>query len=94
MKCVKCNMENPSDSDFCQYCGEKITVPINQNNNIIKDNILEIGYCSKCGTKIINKSKFCDKCGNKITEILFVCQNCGAKLSKESVYCKECGKKH
>lgn len=35
MKCVKCNMENPSDSGFCQYCGEKIVVsmPAEQNNN-------------------------------------------------------------
>lgn len=35
MKCVNCNMEIPSDSGFCQYCGEKIvvSVPVEQNNN-------------------------------------------------------------
>lgn len=27
MKCGNCSNENPSDSVFCQYCGEKIIVP-------------------------------------------------------------------
>ncbi len=94
MRCFNCNMENPSDSEFCQYCGEKISLPIEQNNDeVIKNNKLKIGYCGKCGKEILNDSKFCNKCGNEITEILFVCQNCGSKLSKESIYCKECGKK-
>ncbi len=28
MKCSSCKNENPSDSMFCQYCGEKIIAPV------------------------------------------------------------------
>jgi len=46
MHCIKCGKNIPSDSKFCQFCGEDL-------NNIISREIDEdkLDSCQSCGTK-------------------------------------------
>ncbi len=63
MKCPKCGMTLPDDSDFCQYCGEKIEQP-----QSIPDSPMEATKkkCPKCGRTLPDDSDFCQFCGEKI----------------------------
>lgn len=47
MKCIHCNHKLPDDSEFCQYCGNKIEVHItdgttNESTDIVKKNTTDI----------------------------------------------------
>ena len=39
MKCQKCGMILPEDSEFCQYCGARIELPVNQ---VTTDSVIPI----------------------------------------------------
>lgn len=43
MKCLACGNTLPNDSEFCQYCGEKIVIPTEASPQ---------GYCKCCGAMI------------------------------------------
>ena len=45
--------------------------------------------CPKCGSEVIEGSKFCGNCGEKIEQ--YICKNCGEKLAPGSKFCGNCG---
>lgn len=61
MKCSKCGKQLPQDSEFCQYCGNKVEVFI-EENPLQQDE----RNCHKCGSKIPSDSEFCPYCGSKV----------------------------
>lgn len=66
--CQKCKNENPKDSLFCGYCGEKLSV-----NNIDKLTIKDIEYED-------NKKIVCPICHIENSEHAEQCVNCGQRL--------------
>ena len=62
-------------------------------------------YCSKCGEKNNQGSKYCVKCGNPISEAQsepaqentakesadFICSNCGKRVPESLSFCTNCG---
>ena len=60
MNCPKCGMTLPDDSEFCQYCGERIE-PLNAISDIPTENIEK--KCPKCGMALPDDSDFCQFCG-------------------------------
>ena len=65
MNCPKCGMTLPDDSEFCQYCGERIE-PLNAISDIPTENIEK--KCPKCGMALPDDSDFCQFCGEKIAD--------------------------
>lgn len=65
MNCPKCCMTLPDDSEFCQYCGERIE-PLNAISDIPTENIEK--KCPKCGMALPDDSDFCQFCGEKIAD--------------------------
>lgn len=76
MICQKCGMKIPDDSEFCQYCGEKleITTDIDENAKKSKQNSFTPVYISSTKDTSANqkskekhdKEKYCKKCGGHI----------------------------
>lgn len=54
--CRKCGKELPSDSAFCQYCG---------NSDIDAVSIVKVKVCGVCGKELPSDSMFCQYCGSQ-----------------------------
>ena len=71
MICPKCKNTLPDDSEFCQYCGEKISNPAPEQTSPIppqsdfSPNPPKLKYCSRCGSLIDQDTKVCTGCGKK-----------------------------
>ena len=64
MKCPKCGKPLPDDSEFCQYCGERIETVISISGTPTQNMEKK---CPKCGMPLPEDSDFCQYCGEKIT---------------------------
>lgn len=58
MKCIKCYKEINDNSNFCEYCGNKVE----KNINI---------FCINCGNKL-DGGNFCSSCGMKVSKSAIV----------------------
>lgn len=68
----------PDDSEFCQYCGNKLETVIEETEKIESpveefvvsvdsiENNRNINICEKCGNAILEGQAFCPHCGKKI----------------------------
>ena len=74
MICPKCKIDLPEDSEFCQYCGEKISSPANtppKQSAPIPQRVIpspkktKLKFCSRCGNQIDHDTKVCTGCGKK-----------------------------
>ena len=74
MICPKCKIDLPEDSEFCQYCGEKISSPANTvpkqsapmpPREIPSPKKTKLKFCSQCGNQIDHETKVCTGCGKK-----------------------------
>lgn len=92
MICQKCGMKIPDDSEFCQYCGEKleITTDIDENAKKSKQNSFTPVYISSTKDTSANqkskekhdKEKYCKKCGGHINNATKKCESCGRQYFK------------
>lgn len=74
MICNKCKRNLPDDSEFCQYCGNKIEksepvgnfdkLPIDYNERCSENVCAQ--FCHVCGAKLVEGASFCIKCGNSL----------------------------
>ncbi len=68
MMCEKCNALIPSDSAFCNKCGEQVEkldfsiLGIDDSVSVTDSS----GVCPKCGTQVVAGAMFCEKCGQKL----------------------------
>ncbi len=66
MICQKCGMKIPDDSEFCQYCGEKVQVQVEQTPSAINNATQGNSNCSQATTVVSEpQMKECsakDKC--------------------------------
>lgn len=57
MLCKGCNREIEDNSEFCEYCGEKVKKE------------LKSMFCASCGKQVENNSLFCKHCGAPIGNV-------------------------
>lgn len=57
MKCPKCGYILPQDSEFCQYCGEKLAIlPEINSNSKAPEGSSEISEDQICNSAVVEKS--------------------------------------
>lgn len=78
-KCPKCKAVIAVNERFCNHCG----YDTKQQKN--KTNI----FCSSCGAKLDEKTKFCPECGKKYHP----CSQCKADMPEGANVCPKCGAK-
>lgn len=85
MICNICRHKLPEDSEFCQYCGNKLGSSIEKNQENIKkpEKVVVPKAAVKDSLIPQNQKKSNDK----------FCNNCGCSIAKESKICTNCGKK-
>lgn len=54
MKCQKCGMILPEDSEFCQYCGARIELPVNQ---VTTDSVIPINRQQEVDSRSIHQKQ-------------------------------------
>ena len=68
-KCLYCGAENKSTSKFCDACGKKFDVIVQENNNELQnknEKELTKKVCPNCNWENEPTDKFCRNCGEKI----------------------------
>lgn len=85
MKCKKCGAEISDKSKFCDKCGEKVVVPIEQKP-LFTDSESDIKEKSNTPSRFEEKPV-------ESTEPKVKCQKCGAKVPESFTYCDKCGEK-
>lgn len=60
MLCVYCNSEVDNNSEFCNYCGKRLS------GNLI---------CPSCSSSMFSGSKFCNKCGECLQPTIYFSLN-------------------
>ena len=66
MNCPKCGMTLPDDSEFCQYCGERIEPSVSIPAPSVEPDERK---CPNCGMLLPNDVAFCPFCGGKIQNL-------------------------
>lgn len=92
MKCQKCGMPIPEDSEFCQYCGAPIEERENSENQIriamdsSKESPITVsavegyeGIEDQSIKKSAGKQKYCKRCGGLINPDTHLCTKCGVR---------------
>lgn len=85
MKCKKCGAEISNKSKFCDKCGEKVVVPIEQKP-LFTDSESDLKEKSNAPSKFDEKTV-------ESTEPKVKCQKCGAEVPESFTYCDKCGEK-
>ena len=84
MICLNCGREIMDNSNFCEFCGNKV-----------EKKKIGIFICNGCGKKINESSNFCEFCGKKVENNIvnnIFCTKCGSKLDGGN-FCTACGAK-
>jgi uncharacterized membrane protein YvbJ len=83
MKCNKCGLENPKQSEFCRKCGTSFGVH---------------RICPQCGSENPGDSLYCIVCGARLSGIQKSvkgtqrkCTNCGHFNELDALFCVVCG---
>jgi cytochrome c-type biogenesis protein CcmH/NrfF len=83
MRCIKCGLENPKESEFCRKCGDALGAHLK---------------CPQCGSQNPGDSLFCIVCGARLSGNQKLvrgnqrkCRNCGHFNELEALYCVTCG---
>jgi len=104
MFCNKCGKEINKGSKFCNFCGNKIRLPV--KNKIVNDKVYieredesddkYVWTCDYCGKEFSTESesdtheKECDK--NPVNKKnIILCSKCGTENFTEAKFCKKCG---
>lgn len=77
-KCFDCNMEVPSDSAFCPYCGSNNLETVDETDQSAKL------ICSSCKNEIPEDSLFCPYCGAEISHKEHVKDNNAHETTKNA----------
>lgn len=85
MKCKKCGAEISDKSKFCDKCGEKVVISIEQKP-LFTDSESDIKEKSNTPSRFEEKPV-------ESTEPKVKCQKCGAKVPESFTYCDKCGEK-
>lgn len=85
--CPKCNHTLPKDSEFCQYCGEKIEVTSTQKTS-------KEGSVSKKSYQTSTTTQNSLKVENKEIGIIKFCEHCGSTIDIVTKRCTSCDKKY
>ncbi len=65
--CAHCGKKIVPGSEFCVYCGAKITEPVEETEQVEDADSDETRICEKCGNPIIEEGAlFCSVCGKKV----------------------------
>ncbi len=85
MKCKKCGAEISDKSKFCNECGEKVIIPV-EEKPLFTDSESDIKEKSNTPSRFEEKPV-------ESTEPKVKCQKCGAKVPESFTYCDKCGEK-
>ena len=85
MKCKKCGAEISDKSKFCDKCGEKVVIPIEQKP-LFTDSETDLKEKSNAPSRFDEKPV-------ESNEPKVKCQKCGAKVPESFTYCDKCGEK-
>lgn len=85
MKCKKCGAEISDKSKFCDKCGEKVVVPIEQKP-LFTDSETDLKEKSNVPSRFDEKTV-------ESNEPKVKCQKCGAIVPESFTYCDKCGEK-
>ncbi len=103
INCPKCNKEIKYGTQFCSFCGEKIELPKEAEEEQPKGKV-----CVSCGASIEEGHMFCINCGTKVEEQPMqeqssvkeepennkkICPNCKNENSDDCSFCISCGTK-
>ena len=90
MNCYNCGQVLPEDSQFCQYCGNKI-----ENEVVNQMEIKEEAIVIESPTVEIEKNKHrsIEKTKKKKLKLRF-CKFCGAQIDTQTKKCSGCGKQY
>ena len=102
MICPKCNKSLPVDSEFCQYCGNKID---RVKSKSISDKELYVNeikstYSSETITNLIDNNKPITESINKEEKEISnsnknrYCKKCGNLIDLKTKKCSSCGKQY
>lgn len=94
MKCSYCNHQLPDDSEFCQYCGNKLDKESNttETTNEAPKHIEETIYVSSVAKSSNIQPQPHVKKEKKIK--VKYCSRCGALIDFKTKTCTGCGKKY
>lgn len=85
MKCKKCGAEISDKSKFCDKCGEKVVIPIEQKP-LFTDSETDLKEKSNAPSRFDEKPVVID-------EPTVKCQKCGANVPESFIFCDKCGEK-
>lgn len=85
MKCKKCGAEISDKSKFCDKCGEKVVVPIEQKP-LFTDSETDLKEKSSAPSRFDEKPV-------ESNEPKVKCQKCGAIVPESYTFCDKCGEK-
>ena len=85
MKCKKCGAEISDKSKFCDKCGEKVVIPIEQKP-LFTDSETDLKEKSSAPSRFDEKPV-------ESNEPKVKCQKCGAIVPESYTFCDKCGEK-
>lgn len=85
MKCKKCGAEISDKSKFCDKCGEKVVIPI-EEKPLFTDSETDLKEKSSAPSRFDEKTV-------ESNEPKVKCQKCGAIVPESYTFCDKCGEK-
>ena len=95
MKCEKCGMKLPNDSEFCQYCGQPVKEKTDDNEAIVAEPIIEQLPVSNESAEPPIESPDIKSTSNEAVAVVEEYQKKRRyhkeRKEKPTVFCKKCG---